>query len=157
VTDWDAPVDKAPPADDETRPTPGKKDKRRWCRGRVGREHLPVVQLEKGMASLRRYALDPVRHRCRWTMWFVKGLAITGKLHWSCSHQWECATCGKIVGPVQPNECPEYVPGPTGPVDDLKCHCGHVLRDHEGRCTKCSRCRWYTWPGLPAVPATRRW
>lgn len=136
---------------------PGKKDTRRWCRGRVGRDHVPVIQLEKGTASLRRYALDPVRARCRWTMWFVGGRAITGQLHWSCGHQLLCATCKKVLEPcIRPEECPEFVPGPKGPVDEIKCHCGHILRDHGGRCTKCAKCQWYSWPGLPAVP-TRRW
>jgi hypothetical protein len=31
--------DKAPPATDEHRPVSGKKDTKRWCRGKVGREH----------------------------------------------------------------------------------------------------------------------
>ena len=30
------------PADSPVRPSRGKKDRRRWCRGHVGREHKPV-------------------------------------------------------------------------------------------------------------------
>lgn len=38
---------KAPPASDEHRPVSGKKDTKRWCKGKVGREHVKEWRLNR--------------------------------------------------------------------------------------------------------------
>lgn len=81
----------APPASDEwgTRASRGRKNTRKWCKGKVGREHQPVVTLDKNMLSLRGRLGKPL---CR--------LPEEGEKHplWLyCSHQVTCEVCEKVL------------------------------------------------------------
>lgn len=142
---------KAPPAGDSWRKARAKKNRRSWCGGHEGREHEPEIRLEKGVASRRRFSLRQETARCRWTMWFVSGKPMSGKLHWSCSHEEVCTSCGRILRPwVSPEECPEFVPGPTEqPVETLRCRCEHTLEAHDGDVSACATCtcRRFSWCG----------
>lgn len=61
-----------------------KKNTRRWCKGKPGREHAPVFTGSKW--SFRR-GCRPV----------VPGDWMREKDGWHCSHQEVCANCGKIL------------------------------------------------------------
>jgi hypothetical protein len=95
---WYAPKPASPPSSDEWKKSPSKKDRKRWCGGHVGREHQPVLQLEKYANSLGR--------TCgmgqRWTF------ATRGFVEqWICWHQDVCSVCGRIMGyRIDAESCP---------------------------------------------------
>lgn len=139
-----------PPSDKVARTSPvrARKNRARWCGGHVGREHEPEIRLDKTIEGMRR--IDPRRFdtRCRWSLWMVTGAPVSGELHWSCGHQSICKVCGRVLEfRAQPTMCPDWVPGPDGPVAKLRCRCGDQLQDHSegGGCTKC-RCRGFDLP-----------
>lgn len=66
-----------------------KKDTRRWCRGKVGIEHEPIVQKRPG------YWQDKP---CKWSQ-VVPLLA--------CNHEEVCKNCGKILKWTLGDDCPE--------------------------------------------------
>lgn len=57
---------------------PAHKDKARWCKGKVGREHEPVTVLDRHMPERLRGSCDQSRI-------------------WGCQSQVECAKCGKVL------------------------------------------------------------
>ena len=98
---------------DPARKAPAKKDTKRWCRGKPGVEHDVAVVLHSS------------GHKCGWWEsghWVRTGPApprgvtlpkwprnsrewvVTGR-RWSCRHKYQCAACGKYLGPVP--ECPD--------------------------------------------------
>jgi len=101
---------------------PGKKDTRRWCRGKLGVEHQVQVVLHAWYG-----------HGCGWREtghWVRTGpmppkgvtlpkwrrtgqeWVVTGR-RWSCSHEYQCQACGKYLGPVP--DCPDReVTGSSG-------------------------------------------
>jgi hypothetical protein len=89
-------------ADVPAKPLP-RKDRKRWCRGKPGREHQPVIV----------FAPFVVRKvpSCEWEpSWTCEGLT------WRCHHREECAACGRILrdhGALLPGECEAY-PGCDG-------------------------------------------
>lgn len=131
-------------------PHKAKKDTRRWCGGHKGREHEPEIVLDKYVASLRRFRVEPERAKCAWTLWFVRGDLVNTRPHFSCGHQRRCATCGKVLDfRVLPEQCPDYVEGPKGSVENLRCICGDELAQHRNvsaACTRC-RCQRFRWNG----------
>ena len=92
------------PASDEWRRAPAKKNTRRWCRGKVGVEHIPEIKLTKW----------PYQRGCKpppaWA------LERRPQIDWWCEHERACATCGKILSTNldKPN-CPVYVALPAAP------------------------------------------
>jgi hypothetical protein len=96
---------------------PGRKDTKRWCRGKEGVEHQVTVVLHK-YASL---------HGCGWSKsghWVRAGpvpprgvtlpkwprnreWVVTGQT-WRCFHEYQCTACGKFLGPVP--QCPDQLP-----------------------------------------------
>lgn len=101
---------------DPSRRAPGKKDKRRWCRGKPGVEHRRAVVLH-----------SPYGHKCGWLNtghWVDTGSplprgvpvprrwkrsrewVVTGR-RWMCLHELQCLACGKYLGPAP--ECPDKV------------------------------------------------
>jgi hypothetical protein len=76
-----------------------RKDRRRWCRGHVDREHElgepQVSQLGRYFAERNGY--DQVCFRPEWHA-----------RRWICFHEVRCTTCGKILRRVVDVECPNF-------------------------------------------------
>lgn len=144
MSDWDAPRDKAPLVDEVGKRVSQRKDRRRWCRGKVGVEHVPVIELEKGAASYRQH--NPALRQCRWDLRYYGDT----RLVWTCAHVRLCATCRKVLTmswELEAVACPEYR-AKTVEVD--LCTCGHELVAHRsswnGGCQRCE-CSRATWDG----------
>jgi hypothetical protein len=74
----------------------GRKDTRRWCRGREGREH------ERQIVFMPWYGRDC--HPLERGSW--RDIAGTG---WHCEHREVCASCGRVLREgwkLAPEECP---------------------------------------------------
>lgn len=78
------------------RPQRGKKNTRKWCRGKVGTPHRVEV----------------VRHHyyshtvpCHWWQGYVKR-------SWVCYHAQRCTVCGKYLLENLRSECPEFKDAP---------------------------------------------
>lgn len=82
VRDWDD--------DDPGKPAAARKDTKRWCRGKVGREHQPMLQRARNYGRLT---------EC--------GAGYHGR--WVCYHETVCSVCSKVLkhwGTA--DECPDY-------------------------------------------------
>ena len=77
--------------DDEDPGKPGRKsykDTKRWCKGKVGREHQPeLMRPNRGWQS-------------------TCGLSVSETPQWVCNHILACTTCGKILKEWG-NDCPD--------------------------------------------------
>lgn len=80
---------------DDTTPVrrqPAKKDTKRWCKGKVGREHQIETALDPASAAWQR--------ECQWNRGWAEFLA--------CRHVKRCIVCSKIVQRWLPKEeCPD--------------------------------------------------
>lgn len=99
------PADVAIP--DNVRPQRGKKDTKRWCKGKVGREHTPeTVRHHYYSAPL--FASKP----CRWQEYWEWRSGEKVKLRdtrWHCYHAIQCSTCGKYLDTwLTTDQCPDY-------------------------------------------------
>lgn len=75
-----------------------KKDKRKWCKGKVGREHNLAIRAES--------YLENMGATCGYKPYQIIGNDET-KYHWSCIHEEYCTNCGKILASWLPEEkCP---------------------------------------------------
>jgi hypothetical protein len=87
----------------ETPPkTPAKKNTKRWCKGKVGVEHFPQVELSHYYAGSRTRMGKPTCYRSDQS-W--RG----NKQVWLCSHCIRCANCRKILHEawdMEPSQCP---------------------------------------------------
>ena len=94
----------------------GKKNTRRWCKGKVGREHVEGIRLSKYAASI--YVQHLKRPACYWEsrsnwlahMMEVKDVNPSGKW-WYCNHERCCTVCGKTLGwnlNGLGTECPDF-------------------------------------------------
>lgn len=118
-------------------PTPprARKDRRRWCRGKVGVEHVPQIAEGKYLSR---------KNRCQWRISYSRHFDFT----WWCRHERHCVNCGKILDPTVPRaECPEIRPRPEGPLPCARC--GHPRSEHGSQfpfwnCHLCD-CRHYWW------------
>jgi hypothetical protein len=85
-----------------SRRPPGRKDKRHWCRGKPGREHVPELAINQSGIYWGR--------QCGWKpSWNVTGQDYD--VTWWCRHREVCANCGKILREawdVEITECPLY-------------------------------------------------
>lgn len=81
----------------DARPTPqrGRKNTRRWCKGKVGVEHVTEVRLNKHATSPWRNGTPPC-YRADWSK------------HWWCNHEEYCTRCGKTTRASLENDCPDY-------------------------------------------------
>lgn len=94
-----------------------RKDRRRWCKGKVGIEHMPEMRVGKSGQYMRdRYGPSNPHAACGWYeghAWsWVDGVRHwlgQGEFFWSCKHDYVCANCGKILRRVG-RECPEFRP-----------------------------------------------
>ena len=80
----------------------GRKNTRRWCKGKPGREHAPVFTGSKWN----------FRRGCRPV---ATGDWFGNKDGWHCSHQEVCANCGKILREAWQigTDCPLYTASVT--------------------------------------------
>jgi hypothetical protein len=81
--------------DQEILPHKSRKNTRRWCKGKVGREHSPVVQHQKERNGWRK----------AWTCGPRKWGISAGR--WGCWHEEVCTTCGKVLRWTLGDECPD--------------------------------------------------
>lgn len=77
-------------------PWRSRKNTRRWCKGKPGREHQVAVTLRA------RWGHDDC-HQPRWR-------TTTGKpgREWLCYHVESCTACGKVLRCLKDEECPIY-------------------------------------------------
>jgi hypothetical protein len=83
---------------DEPRPHRARKNTRRWCRGKVGVEH--VLEIRLGKHAEYRCTITPDSTVCYRT-------DITPK-RWRCSHERYCVNCGKILNYSIGVDCPDF-------------------------------------------------
>lgn len=79
--------------DDEVMPHKSKKNTRRWCKGKVGREHTPEIR--------------HTGERNGWAKGWVCGPRRWGLKGWSCHHEEICTTCGKLLRWTLGGDCPD--------------------------------------------------
>jgi hypothetical protein len=75
-----------------------RKDRRHWCKGKVGVPHRPVIRLGKYAAFRVRY-VD--RNPCYAATWLRRSN------YWICSHERACEVCGKILEATLGESCPD--------------------------------------------------
>jgi hypothetical protein len=79
------------------RKSKARKNTRRWCRGKVGLEHRPVLDYRSFIKS---YRDEPY---CR-----VPPSWSPSKMDWWCRHVEKCSECGKILRhKLNVGECPD--------------------------------------------------
>ncbi len=92
-----------------SRRAPGKKDTRRWCKGREGREHSLVIQIPPNTYY---------RRSCGWRVQPYVNVW-SDRDYYECAHVELCAGCGKIFRrhynwlsdtELRDEECPNFVP-----------------------------------------------
>lgn len=76
-----------------------RKDRRRWCRGKIGTPHRPVVRLGNYAAFRLRY--NAVKAPCYVATW------LRSSTRWICSHERACENCGKILEHSLGDDCPD--------------------------------------------------
>lgn len=75
----------------------GRKDTKRWCKGKPGREHRAVLVKRPWFG-----------HGCSGLGWWLWDGTQSGR--WGCCHVMECENCGKILKNLRDEECPDYQP-----------------------------------------------
>jgi hypothetical protein len=73
------------------RPQRGRKNTRRWCRGKVGVPHQVEVRVSRHAYN------DPPCYRVEW---------YTGC--WFCNHERACTVCGKVIDITLGDDCPLF-------------------------------------------------
>lgn len=76
-----------------------RKNRRRWCRGKVGVEHVPETRLSR-YAAYRRARTDGDVPECYRAEWWPS--------RWWCNHERYCVNCGKIVVVSLNDDCPDF-------------------------------------------------
>ena len=99
----------------EQRPHRSRKDRKRWCGGHVGREHVPTIRLSKWG----RYWADTnsphagckwiEKHHWEFTLTSREWVG-TGEYRWRCRHEVGCERCGKVLGGQMGvgRRCPDF-------------------------------------------------
>lgn len=78
---------------DEWRPQPHHKDTVHWCKGHVGRTHVPTIVRASG----------PYRAECGMKQSYKE----PGHDVWHCSHVVKCEGCGKVLEALPTDDCPD--------------------------------------------------
>ena len=90
----------------ETARTASKKKKTaKWCKGKVGVEHVTEIVVNHNYSGRMRV--------CEWRPIYYRktGIVQVWKWHYSCVHAEQCVNCGKYVEwSVAPEKCPNYIP-----------------------------------------------
>jgi hypothetical protein len=88
---------------EEPRPTSSAryKDKKNWCRGKIGgkrHEDYLAIRISSWARSLRWYTEgQPICNRSEWN-----------ERYWNCHHEQFCTNCDKIVQHSLGNRCPDF-------------------------------------------------
>lgn len=125
MTKWDR-ADKRPPTLAEQRvaapdapPHRSRKNTRKWCRGKVGVEHVPGVRLSQTgrWAKSRGEVICHWEDCDHWSFVVMTGLRNKTGQFWRCLHEDYCATCGKTLSAgfngVDSDRCPDYPHSPA--------------------------------------------
>lgn len=89
--------DETQATDARPRPQRGRKDTRRWCRGKVGVEHVVETRVNKHATyRVERGVGTPSCYRAEW--WPSR---------WWCNHEVACVNCGKILVVSLEDDCPD--------------------------------------------------
>lgn len=96
-------------------PHRSRKDRRRWCRGKVGVKHVTALRISAWATQrLRHFPDSPTT--CRWVgQYHWRATAVHGPRvweqvgwRWQCLHEEHCTRCGKILRSLLGVECPDY-------------------------------------------------
>ena len=85
----------------EGRTPPARKDTRRWCGGRVGREHQLALVLPVNLPGWRGACRRPLDWEMSLRRFADRPWA------WRCLHAWVCQVCQKVMRPAEASECPD--------------------------------------------------
>lgn len=102
---WDKSKDEL--RDQVVRQTNKRKKTAKWCRGKVGVEHVTEIVVNHNWQN---------RTACGWRELFRYTSFTRDKEHWrwhySCKHSYKCVNCGKYTEFFLKNneECPDYQP-----------------------------------------------
>lgn len=78
----------------------GRKNTKRWCRGKVGVEHALVFGYRSWTLSFNRAGQPPCRPPSDW----MQNRRVD---EWICLHVLKCDECGKILRHLNDDECPD--------------------------------------------------
>lgn len=82
--------------------TPAKKDKRRWCRGKVGVEHVTeIVEDRWAGRGCRGYDIG------KWVRYDDRKEWVIVDQGWMCCHIEQCVNCGKKMRHIPREQCPD--------------------------------------------------
>jgi hypothetical protein len=102
------------------------RDTRRWCRGKVGVEHVQVVRYQAAIIARGGWAATLPKGRreafewqvaappCRWSpLWKMERRrdgrwSVPIEWRWVCSHEIGCSACGKRLALMHGPDCPDY-------------------------------------------------
>jgi hypothetical protein len=104
VSDWDD----EPRLDERRAAAPdvprhrARKNRRRWCRGKVGVEHVLDVRVSRHLSALNRVGAP-----CYRPEWWPRS--------WWCNHERYCTNCGKIIDASLDDQCPDFTTEVTRP------------------------------------------
>lgn len=91
-----------------SRQTNKKKSTARWCKGKVGREHVTAIVLNHNYTA---------RQGCKWyPIYYSYARRDEGPKDWRywCRHSAKCINCGKYVEYfLEPEQCPTFKPKPN--------------------------------------------
>jgi hypothetical protein len=87
------------PGHRERRPKSASKDTRRWCKGKVGREHVLAPALPSWIGESTR-----CHRRGEDDFWMARR---TLDADWVCWHFMTCTVCGKIMANMRFDHCPD--------------------------------------------------
>lgn len=103
---WDDRIDEQRAAAPEEPKHRSRKDRRRWCRGKVGVEHVPEITLGRSFyLTSRSEQGQPLCYR--WPD-FIPVRRLRLDPYWACAHQQRCSECGRILRRNLGRDCPEY-------------------------------------------------
>lgn len=83
-----------------------RKDRKRWCRGKVGVEHVPKVVMSKTWVYV--LTRDGKERGCRWlsmNYWHPEK-----HQRYACYHERRCTQCGKVLKEGLGRDCPTFKP-----------------------------------------------
>lgn len=86
-----------------------RKNRRKWCRGKVGVEHVTAIRVDKRYESRAQWWTLNRGGRlvgCEYYRWSREPL-------WRCIHEVVCTNCGKIMRVHLGRDCPDWHPRPA--------------------------------------------
>lgn len=89
-------------SDEDLSKTKSKKNTRKWCKGKVGKEHVPIVSIDTKMLTYVR--------ECHWREYSWTVFKREPEKRWQCHHHTTCQNCGKVLESwyLTKDKCPDY-------------------------------------------------